>query len=316
MLSLRRYTPSDAELWDRLVVSSRNGTFLLQRPYMDYHADRFCDHSLLYIYKERLVAVLPASEHDNRIVSHGGLTYGGFVLSDVVTATMLGEMLEKTIEYYRQKGFVSLTIKPIPHIYHRQPAEEELYWLFRKNARLEARGLSSTVSLADPLPYSTLRRRKVRNAQKAGCQVVFTEDRKQQQAFWNILTEVLGVRHHRLPVHSFAEMELLTSRFPQNIQHAVVLSVTGEVIAGTVLYVQAPVVHAQYIAASGEGRELGALDLLFDTLIRQCASQGYQYFDFGISTEDGGNYLNEGLIFQKEGFGARSTLYDAYTLCF
>lgn len=314
MLSLRRYTPSDAELWDRLVVSSRNGTFLLQRPYMDYHADRFCDHSLLYIYKEHIVGVLPASEHDDRIYSHGGLTYGGFVLSDEVTATMMGEMLQMAMDYYHQQGFVSLTIKPIPHIYHRQPSEEELYWLFRKSARLEARGLSSTVSLTDPLPYSTLRRRKIRNAQKAGCQVVLTEDKEQQLAFWRILTEVLSVRHNRLPVHTFAEMELLTSRFPQNIRHAVVLSDTGEVIAGTVLYVQSPVVHAQYIAASDEGRTLGALDLLFDVLIRQSASRGYQYFDFGISTEDGGNYLNEGLIFQKEGFGARSTLYDAYTL--
>ena len=34
--------------------------------------------------------------------------------------------------------------------------------------------------------------------------------------------------------------------------------------------------------------------------------------DFGISTEHGGDYLNEGLIFQKEGFGARSVCYDCY----
>ena len=37
-------------------------------------------------------------------------------------------------------------------------------------------------------------------------------------------------------------------------------------------------------------------------------------FDFGISTEQGGRYLNEGLIFQKEGFGARTVVYDTYEL--
>ena len=36
------------------------------------------------------------------------------------------------------------------------------------------------------------------------------------------------------------------------------------------------------------------------------------YFDFGISTEDGGRVLNEGLIYQKEGFGGRAVCYDTY----
>ena len=40
------------------------------------------------------------------------------------------------------------------------------------------------------------------------------------------------------------------------------------------------------------------------------------YFDFGVSTENGGGYLNEGLIFQKEGFGARSVVYDTYEMLF
>ena len=56
---------------------------------------------------------------------------------------------------------------------------------------------------------------------------------------------------------------------------------------------------------------MGALDLLFDTLIDSC-SGSFKYFDFGRSTEHGGRYLNESLIFQKEGFGGRGVCYDTY----
>ena len=36
------------------------------------------------------------------------------------------------------------------------------------------------------------------------------------------------------------------------------------------------------------------------------------YFDFGISTEDEGRYLNSGLSDYKNSFGSGSTVYDTY----
>ena len=38
------------------------------------------------------------------------------------------------------------------------------------------------------------------------------------------------------------------------------------------------------------------------------------YFDFGISTEDEGRTLNEGLIANKESYGARAIVYERYEL--
>lgn len=45
MLQIRKYTPADKAQWDKFVETSRNGTFLFRRDFMDYHADRFADHS-------------------------------------------------------------------------------------------------------------------------------------------------------------------------------------------------------------------------------------------------------------------------------
>jgi len=129
-----------------------------------------------------------------------------------------------------------------------------------------------------------------------------------------VLSQVLSVKHKKNPVHTVEEMKLLHSRFPDKIKLHVVRK-DGVVVAGSVMYIMEQVAHSQYIAASDEGKKCGALDLLFNTLIND-AYADKQYFDFGISTESGGSWLNEGLIFQKEGFGARSVVYDVYEMLF
>ena len=53
ILTLSRYTPAHRLTWNDFVRQSRNGTFLLEREYMEYHADRFADHSLLF-YKGKI----------------------------------------------------------------------------------------------------------------------------------------------------------------------------------------------------------------------------------------------------------------------
>ena len=73
------------------------------------------------------------------------------------------------------------------------------------------------------------------------------------------------------------------------------------------------IVHVQYISANYEGKELGALDMLFDYLINTQYKE-YDYFDFGQSTEQMGNFLNENLLFQKEGFGGRGVIYPVYEI--
>lgn len=311
------YNPSFSQAWDTLVSGSRNGTFLFKRPFMDYHADRFHDCSLLY-YKEehKLLGAFPASCRDvGTVVSHGGLTYGGIIVAPEAHAEDVGQMLEMALDYYRSQGYRQLIVKPVPYIYHRQPCDDELYWLFRHGATLTSRSLSTTVNLRTPLPFSNLRRRKAKKAKSEGLQHVLTTDIVDYQRFWVLLTDILQRQHNRLPVHTLDEILLLQSRFPRNIVlHIVTEPTENRIIAGTLLFLTDKVVHAQYIAASQEGRDLGALDFLFEQIIAQSAQQGYDYFDFGISTEDDGRYLNAGLNFQKEGFGGRSIVYDAYTI--
>ncbi|GJH02907.1 GNAT family N-acetyltransferase [Paraburkholderia terrae] len=305
-----RYTKADAGQWDAFVSASRNATFMLQRAYMDYHSDRFADHSLFFHNdKNQLVALLPANERDGVLQSHGGLTYGGVICDDSMTTPRMLEVFDALLEYLRSNGLNSLIYKTIPHIYHVNPTEEDRYALFRVDARLYRRDVLSVIALDRRLPFQKRRERKINQARKLGLVIEASDD---FEAFWAILESNLAAAHGVKPVHSVGEMRLLHSRFPEQIRLHVCKE-NGVVVSGVVMFDSARVAHVQYISSSERGREIGALDLLFATLIeRDYAHQAY--FDFGISNEQDGKVLNVGLIEQKEGFGARAIMHDYYEL--
>lgn len=315
MFEVIPYSDDKAEEWNAFIACSKQGTFLLDRGYMDYHRDRFDDFSLMVYYKSRLFALLPANRVGATLFSHQGLTYGGLITSSKATAAMVCDAFQAINSYLRESGITSVVYKAIPWIYHRIPAEEDLYALTHIcKAQLKVREISSTISLDHRLRFSELRRRGIKKAQKAGITIIESND---LASFWPILDNNLESKYHVRPVHSLPELQLLKSRFPDKIRLFLALNRDGEPIGGTLLYETRNVVHSQYISASPEGKAHGALDMLFDYIINNVYSDRQRYaditfFDFGKSTEDEGNYLNQNLIFQKEGFGGRGICYDSY----
>jgi lipid II:glycine glycyltransferase (peptidoglycan interpeptide bridge formation enzyme) len=132
------------------------------------------------------------------------------------------------------------------------------------------------------------------------------------RAFMEIVTDILARKYSVAPTHTANEMELLSKRFPENIKLFAAYK-EGIMLAGVAVYDYKSVAHAQYIASSEEGQKMGAGELIMDYLIDDYSSgSSKRYFDFGISTEQGGRYLNAGLSAHKEGFGGRTITYDAY----
>ncbi len=341
-MQLHRYTSKDQKVWDDFVRLSKNGTFLFERSYMDYHSDRFRDHSLMYYdAKGKLVALLPANEvvETSSLYSHQGLTYGGFILHKRAHAADVLELFEETLCYLREQGFHEWFYKPVPTIYHRYPCQEDEYALFRYGAVLEVCNLSCTLPLHPDsdiqLTPDASRRRRRREAEMNGLRLlVGGKDLPAEQAlrrFWPIMEQNMMARYGARPVHTLDEMLLLQERFPNQIRCYLVTAPVKdngaeqsgvssqdqvEDVAGEVLFVSNQVAHAQYGHASTRGRELGALDFLYLSLIDYYREQeeGIRYFDFGTSNEMGGRVLNESLIAQKEGFGGRGIAYKTYRI--
>lgn len=307
-MEIRRYRREDKELWNSFVSKARNATFLFDRNYMDYHADRFDDNSFMFYHKGKLKAVLPANVAGDTLYSHQGLTYGGLLLDKKATVEDVLECFDSLNSWLRENGISKVVYKALPWIYQQYPSQEDLYALTWKcKAQLISRDIASTIVVDNKLKFAESRKSGIRKALSLNVEVGESND---VDGFWHVLEDNLGNRYNAKPVHTASEMKLLMSRFPNNIK-LYVAKMNGEIVGGTLIYVTSQVVHTQYISASVEGKKHGALDLLFDYIINKVYAN-CRYFDFGKSTEQGGAYLNEPLIFQKEGFGGRGVCYDWY----
>jgi hypothetical protein len=304
------YRPDQAAEWNAFVARSRNGTFLFDRGYMDYHADRFPDASLLFRDERgRLIALMPASRKDDVLISHGGLTYGGVVSGPEVRVAGMLHLFDALLDHARKAKVRRIVYKPVPHIYHVQPAEEDLYALFRNGALLIRMDASATIDLRNPLGWSHGRKSALGKARKAGLTVRETHD---FHTYMGIVEDRLRERHDTAPTHTAEEIGLLARRFPDRIR--LFAAYAGEhMLAGIVIYDCGRCAHAQYIAATSEGTEYGAVEVIVDRLLTEIYANR-DWFDFGISTEQAGRHLNEGLSGYKEMFGARTTVYTAWEI--
>ena len=312
MMTVTKYQPGDKAEWDKMVKLSRNGTFLHLRDYMDYHSDRFTDFSLVARDEDRIIAVMPACREGNTLFSHRGLTYGGWLLPRLhFDVTVMLEIWEQTVEVLREHGIIHIVYKPVPHIYHRYPAEEDLYAIFSGGAKLAESNISTTIDLDEPIAFDRGNRGNVNVARKSGVEVCESDD---WDGYWQVLGSLLQERYSTLPVHTVDEIKLLKLRFPENIK-LYTATLDGTIVAGVVMYLCGEeVAHCQYIASTAEGRSVKALSLLFDYLIKEATEAGFRYFDFGISNEDHGRYLNEGLVRQKSRMGGRGIVYNTYSI--
>jgi hypothetical protein len=303
------YQPANKGEWDTFISNSKNGVFLFNRDYMEYHQDRFTDHSLLFSENGRLLAVLPANLKDGVLYSHGGLTFGGVVSGyDMKTFQMLC-VFGALIQHCRDAGIKEIVYKKIPYIYNSILADEDLYALFACDAKLMSRNASSCIFMPELRGFSDGRKSSIRKAKKNGLAVRESND---YESFMNILAETLEERHGVKPVHSVEEIKLLAGRFPSNIK--LFGSFLGEkMMAGVVMYESRNIAHIQYVANSKEGWDIGAQDIVEDYLINT-QYKAKRYFDFGTSTENQGQLLNLGLILRKENFSASAVMYDVYQM--
>lgn len=312
MIEIVRYDPSMASRWDEFVRCSSNGTFLHLRGYMDYHTDRFSDCSLLaFDGKSRLVAMLPANLTGTELWSHQGLTYGGWLTPRRHFATQIMlEVWDSAMNWMQLNGVTELIYKVIPHIYHRYPAEDDLYALFRLGASVCSCQVSSAIPLHRPLLFNETSRQLARKAADSEITIAQSNDFAK---FMALLTDRLAERYGAVPVHSLDEISMLASRFPENIKLFAATDPSGRMLAGTIVYLTDTAIHTQYIATTPEARHDGVFPSIVAYLVEN-EGAGRSWLDFGTSCEDSGRRLNAGLNAQKYGLGGRPVAYTAYRL--
>lgn len=308
---IQKYKSEYYKAWNQLVTHAKNATFLFHRDFMEYHQDRFDDFSILiFDDKKKLKAILPANKIGSTLYSHLGLTYGGLILNQKLKLRDVMEMMHTLLIFLNENNISSLQLKQLPAIYHESPSDEMEYLSFILNAKLVRRDSLSVINLETDFEFSSSRAEGIKRGRDLGLQC---KEEYDFTSFWNeILIPNLAQKHQTKPVHSLEEITFLKSKFPNNIRQFNVYK-EGKIIAGTTIFESDFVAHSQYISADDSKNITGSLDFLHNHLITS-TFRNKKYFDFGISNENQGKNINQGLLFWKEGFGARTIVQNFYEI--
>jgi len=308
-LTVKQYTSEYYSLWNEFVSKAKNATFLFHRDFMEYHADRFDDYSLLiFDEKDTLISILPANRVEQALFSHQGLTYGGFILLENVKLGHVISIFKSVLNFLHQNEISKLLLKQIPPIYLDSFTSEIDYCLFITKSQLIRRDSLAVIDSSKPYKIAKSRRENIRRGLKNNLEI---REELNFELFWNeILIPNLDKKHQSKPVHTVQEITLLQKRFPKNIRHFNVYD-KDKIVAGTTVFISEHVAHPQYISGNEAKNELGSLDYLYHHLMTE-VFKNKKYFDLGPSNENQGKNINEGLLFWKESFGAKIVVQDFY----
>lgn len=308
MYEILPYSQEFEQRWDRFVTeNSMNGTFLQTRKFLNYHPeDRFKDVSFFVEKSGIIVAVIPGCNVDGKFVSHQGSTFGGPIISkDFYSGNKILEIL-KAIDDYIVRNSKSVKLKPTSPLFATMPTDLLDYALEHAGycRHTELSCYTPLAKNADPL--ETCKRECRHNFRKSGkLDLTYGEiPDSEMEKFYDFLV-LSKARYNTKPVHSLAELCDLKQRFPEEILFRGIWQ-NGEYLSGMMIFYfkQAKVFHFQYLAPDDSKRETNATTALFVNAMREAAQRGCEKFSWGISTEDGGTYLNENLYRFKESFGA------------
>ncbi len=307
---IKKYEIQDFEQWNDFIAQSKNGTFLFDRNFMDYHANRFQDFSLIVLDAEKWIAVLPANVDANVVYSHQGLTYGGLVYNEKQKLETVVTIFSEILKFLNNNKIVKLIVKVIPHIYHKKPAEELNYALFLADAKLIR---CDSLSVIDLTKKNRITSGRLEGVKKGIKNKLLIREETTFELFWNeILIPNLKNKFEVKPVHSLEEITKLRQMFPKNIRQFNAYQ-NNKIVGGTTIFESENVAHSQYISANETKSENGSLDFLHHYLISQ-VFKNKKHFDFGISNEEQGRKLNLGLSYWKESFGASTVIQHFYEI--
>ena len=224
-----RYGENYKEKWDKFVLTnSVNGCFLQSRIFLEYHKDRFVDHSLLFLRGGNIIAVCPACEitedGNKKFYSHMGSTFGGIILGkEYYGITNAMGCVDALDEYLQNNGFKYALIKCQNEIFSSENCNIIDYMFYRKGYQ-NYDELSFAVDFAKVkdgdivMNFKSKTRNLYRTSLKNNLEMKELHSKEEIADFYKILCKSLE-KYETKPVHSLEELyELYFDRLPDKIR--------------------------------------------------------------------------------------------------
>lgn len=308
-----------------ILDENTNGEFINTIKYLSYHkTDRFIDDSIIIkdidsgVIKSVIMAAVMKDNDINTITSHPGTTFSGLILNRKTNIIEIEYILDLINAYYKDK-YNRIILKMAPSYYGKQPNEEIYYTLMKKNYNYSHTALSNIIDLSKIEnesklfeSYNSKRRNQIKKPIKKEEFEIF-ESNDIDRYIWEFMNKNLVEKFNSKTTHDYSEICELKEKFPENIASYVVNNINGEYGAFALVYKFKNVFHTQYLDMNYEiSKEYPNLFLVHN-LIKIAIKEGFSYFSFGASTENGGKYLNQSLYSYKNEYGGGSILLPKFT---
>ncbi len=309
---------------DRFIMDpNTNGEFINTAKYLSYHsAGKFCEDSVCVedIDKGAIKCVLMSAstkEDEDIIISHPGTTFAGLIFN---IRDEIDEMVKAVglIEKYYKSDYKKIVLKTSNSHYGNQPNQKSDYILMKKGYEPGFTALANIIDLSNINEevealelYNSRKRNQVRKSIRQNS-FSFMETGDIPEAIWRNLNMNLKRKYKTQSTHNYSEIVKLQTMFPEKIVPYAAYKSNGDYGAFSLVYKFKNVFHTQYLDMNYDLSRENPNHFFLHNLILQAMREGYKYFSFGGSTENGGEYLNEGLFRFKNGFGGGTILLPQY----
>ena len=318
MYEILPYSPELDKRLDHFVeCESVNGTFLQTRRFLNYHpAGRFTDASFALEKSGTIVAYFPGVAKEQTFVSHAGSTFGGPIIAkSFYTGSRIREILTEADQYLSEK-FKGVLFKVTPELFAKESPDLLDYTLehLGYTRHTELSSYCTLQSGVDPLENCDKECRRIfKKSDRPGVSFRALEKPEDFETFYHFL-EISKSKHNVHPVHTLQELyDLKDNRIPDHIRFRGIWD-GNTLVAAMMLFLfeGTKTIHGQYIAPNPDYEKFQPTTALYVRVMREAAQEGYKQISWGISTEDGGNYLNESLLRFKESLGAKACVNVRY----
>jgi hypothetical protein len=314
-IRIQQYSEDWKSRWDDFVLSSNNGTvFHLQR-FLDYHdKGKFTWQHLLFLDKEEIVAVLPASVMGSTFESPIGASYGSFVTGDIDFATSL-ELVDLFSDYCREKKYERALLTPPPFIYQKVLTQNIDYALAYRGFTFDKHYLSHAIRLDnhDFLSgfHATARRYIHKYLREHALTVELSDD---YDSFYPILLNNKE-RHGVKPTHSLQDLLKLRKLLPESLALFLVKKGTKPIAGSLVFVCNSQVSLCFYNMLLYEYEKYNPIHAVMYEVVKWSIERGLTWVDIGVSQDtksDNPMTPAMSLIRFKEKFDARGILRSTF----
>lgn len=324
-ISIHRFSPTEAKVWDNFVNNAINGTLFHLRSFLNYHIERkFEDHSLIFKKKGRIIALFSAAEIKNngtRILhSHPGASYGGFIFHKLNFGESEG-ILESFEQYLLEQKFNETFFVSTPSIYSVNRDETLEYALLLRNYKPVELYISSVIAIHADAEKNIKDIYRLKNRSKLYYEKIIRENiitfkwENDFDTFYPILVENKK-RHNAKPTHSLNELKKIDKILPGRLELLLMYADSRAIGGSLILNANKETGIIFYNMVDYDYLKLQPAVLQTMEVIRHAAKNNFHHLDFGVSQDPmAENPLtpSRSLIQFKEETGAFTIIRKAYS---